>query len=174
MVWYFTPRLSTRMLQEVAADVWLLRLLPHPQPNAINEDAWSLTCALALHSMERGHAYLYAQRRLADAVTRASHKAVGWLSYLLSDVASSGSIPKPWKGPPQPALFPLHHDPHFPPRGTLQLKCLQPSRSSQLTFNQPLFGLGCLTDLPPSSTTDGHFCVSPSVLPTVTLLSWLL
>ena len=87
------------------ADVWLLRLPPDAQPNAINEDAWSLTCALALHSMERGHAYLYAQRRLADVVTRASNRAVGWLSYLLSDVTSSGSIPKSWKDLPSNQPF---------------------------------------------------------------------
>jgi len=34
------------------ADVWLLRLPPHPQPSALNVDAWSLTCALALHSIQ--------------------------------------------------------------------------------------------------------------------------
>ena len=77
------------------ADVWLLRLPPHPQPSALNVDAWSLTCALALHSIERGHAYLYSQRRLVDAETRASNRAVGWLSYLLSDVASSAQSHNP-------------------------------------------------------------------------------
>ena len=160
------------------ADVWLLRLPPHPQPNAINEDAWSLTCALALHSIERGHAYLYAQRRRADAVTRASNRGVGWLSYLISDIASSGSIPKPWKDLPPTSPFSVASRPPVtapsPPRGTLQLKCLQPSRSSPLIFNQPLFGLGCLTDLPPSPTTDGHLCDSPCLLPTGNLISWLL
>ena len=87
------------------ADVWLLRLPPHPQPSALNVDAWSLTCALALHSIERGHAYLYSQRRLVDAEIRASNRAVGWLSYLLSDVASSGSIPQSWKDLPSHQPF---------------------------------------------------------------------
>ena len=56
-----------------------------------------MTCVLALHAMERGHAFLYLNRTCADGVSRASSRAVAWLAHLLSDVAV-GSVPKSCQG----------------------------------------------------------------------------
>ena len=83
------------------ADIWLLRLPPETPTHGMHEDVWSVVCVLALHSMARGHATLfraYSQSGdQADAVSKASNRAVGWFCYLLNDVASSGSIPSAWK-----------------------------------------------------------------------------
>ena len=88
------------------SDVWLLRLPPSSPPHNLNEEAWSLTCALALHAMERGHAFLFPNRNHHDRVSRASRRAVAWLSHLLSDVVASGPVPKSWKGlPPNQPFF---------------------------------------------------------------------
>lgn len=107
------------------SDVWLLRLPPSPLPHNLNEEAWSVTCVLALHAMERGHAFLYPNRTCADRVSRASSRAVAWLAHLLSDVAV-GSVPKSWQGlPPNQPFF----------------RCItddsSPSPSSLLTFQMP-------------------------------------
>ena len=87
------------------ADVWLLQLPQTDQPTAINPEAWSLTCALALYAMDRGHAYLFSQRALVDVISRASNRAVAWFCYLLSDVASFGTVPNKWDLPPSQPFF---------------------------------------------------------------------
>ena len=87
------------------ADVWLLQLPQSDQPPAINREAWSLTCALALYAMDRGHAFLYSQRALDDVISRASNRAVAWFCYLLSDVASFGTVPHKWDLPPSQPFF---------------------------------------------------------------------
>ena len=82
-------------------DLWLLRLPPSQLPHAVHEGVWSLVCALALHAMQRGHSSLLVLSSQSppppDALLRASNKAVGWLSYLLADVAASGSLPREWQ-----------------------------------------------------------------------------
>jgi len=85
------------------SDIWLLRLPPSTIEHSINEDVWSLVCSLALHAMNSGHSSLYVLSHQSpplsrsDVVSRASNKAVGWFSYLLADVAASGSLPEEWK-----------------------------------------------------------------------------
>ena len=109
------------------SDVWLLRLPPSPQPHNLNEEAWSLTCVLALHAMSRGHAFLYPHRHLVDCVSRASHRAVAWLAHLLADVTSSGTVPQTWKDlPPNQPFFRCVSD------------SSSPFPSSRLTFQMPL------------------------------------
>ena len=87
------------------ADVWLLQLPQSDQPTAINPEAWSLTCALALYAMDKGHAFLFCQRALEDVISRASNRAVAWFCYLLSDVASFGTVPNKWDLPPSQPFF---------------------------------------------------------------------
>lgn len=82
-------------------DLWLLRLPPSPLPHAVHEGVWSLVCALALHAMHRGHSSLFVLSSQSppppNPLERASNKAIGWLSYLLADVAASGSLPRDWQ-----------------------------------------------------------------------------
>ena len=108
------------------SDVWLLRLPPSPLPHHLHEEAWSVTCVLALHAMERGHAFLYPNRTCADRVSRACSRAVAWLAHLLSDVAAAGAVPKSWQGlPPNQPFFRFITDDS------------SPSPSSHLTLQMP-------------------------------------
>lgn len=85
------------------SDIWLLRLPPSTVPHTMHEGVWGLVCALALHAMHCGHSNLFVLSTetpclsRSDIVTRASNKAIGWFSYILADVAASGSLPSGWQ-----------------------------------------------------------------------------